>query len=269
VERSRAIDASVIIPLLRLGKQQALTLGFRRKEVSALTPLPPWTGYSGPVPAGGVLASGRATYQFNNAKRYDFSISPENGRTVELGYEQLDKRLGSDFTVSKYIVDWHEYLHFPWPHHVLLARGFAGTSSGDVVPQRAFQLGGDNPGDVIIPLDQDAVFLRGYPANEFRGRKAALASLEYRFPIQNMETGIGNGPLFFRRFHGAVFAETGNAWDEGLQGRDFKSAVGAEARLDLYLAYYLPLTLRLGVAHGLDKHGETMLIFGLWAPALF
>lgn len=268
-ERSRAIDASVIIPLLKLGKQQALTIGFRRKEVSALTQLPPWQGYSGPVPARGVLASGRATYQFNNAKRYGFSISPENGRTVEFGYEQLDKGLGSDFTVHKYTADWHEYINFPWPHHVLLARGFAGTSSGDVVPQRAFQLGGDNPGDITIPVDQEAVFLRGYPSNEFRGRKAALASLEYRFPIQNMENGIGNGPVFFRRFHGAVFAESGNAWDEGFQIRDVKSAVGAEARLDLYLAYSLPVTLRLGVAQGLDKNGERMIIFGLWAPALF
>jgi len=268
-ERSKMIDASVIIPLLKLEHQQALTIGYRRKEVSALTKIPPWSGYSGPVPAQGELASGRVSYKYNNAKQYGFSISPENGRTIEVGYEQLDKSLGSDFEVKKYTVDWHEYINFPWPHHVLLARGFAGTSSGDVVPQRAFQLGGDNPGDITIPVDQEAVYLRGYPANEFRGQKAALASLEYRFPIKNMEKGMGNGPVFFRRFHGAVFCESGNAWDDGFHARDFKSSAGAEARLDMYLAYYLPITLRFGVAQGLDKSGETMVIFSLWTPAPF
>jgi Tol biopolymer transport system component len=268
-ERSKMIDASLIIPLLKLEQQQAVTIGYRRKEVSALTKIPPWPGYTGPIPAQGELASGRASYKYNSAKQYGFSISPENGRTMELGYEQLDKSLGSDFEVKKYTIDWHEYINFPWPHHVLLARGFAGTSSGDVVPQRAFQLGGDNPGDITIPVDQEAVYLRGYPVNEFRGQKAALASLEYRFPIKNMEKGMGNGPVFFRRVHGAVFCESGNAWDEGFHVSDFKSSAGAEARLDMYLAYYLPITLRFGIAQGLDKNGETMVIFSLWTPAPF
>jgi outer membrane protein assembly factor BamA len=209
------------------------------------------------------------SYKFNNAKQYGFSISPEGGRTIEFGYEQLDKSLGSGFEVKKYTADWHEYINFPWPHHVLLARGFAGTSTGDVVPQRAFQLGGDNPGDITIPVDQEAVYLRGYPANEFRGQKAALASLEYRFPIANIEAGIGDAPIFLRRIHGAVFAESGNAWDEGFHIREFKSAVGAEGRLDLYFAYFVPFTLRVGLAKGLDEKRETMVIFSLWAPALF
>jgi Tol biopolymer transport system component len=255
-ERSKMIDVSLIIPLFKLEQQQALTIGYRWKGVSALTKIPPWTGYSGPVPAQGDLASGRVSYKYNSAKQYGFSISPENGRTMEVGYEQLDKSLGSDFEVKKYTADWHEYINFPWPHHVLLARGFAGTSSGDVVPQRAFQLGGDNPGDITIPVDQETVYLRGYPVNEFRGQNAALASLEYRFPIKNMEKGMGNGPVFFRRVHGAVFCESGNAWDEGFHVSDFKSSAGAEARLDMYLAYYLPITLRFGIARSGQERGD-------------
>jgi outer membrane protein assembly factor BamA len=153
---------------------------------------------------------------------------------------------------------------------VLLARGFAGTSSGEVIPQGAFQLGGDNPGDITINIENEAVFLRGYPANEFRGRKAALASLEYRFPVTDIESGAGgNAPLFFRRIHGAVFAEAGNAWEDAFRSRDFKKSVGAEARIDVFFAYYVPLTFRIGLAKGLDEKKETFLIFNLWAPALF
>jgi outer membrane protein assembly factor BamA len=267
-ERDRTLDASAVFPLLSLEDQHALLVGYRRRELSSLTRLP--SEYVGAAPAEGVLASTRASYLYNNAKQYGNSISPESGRTIELGYEQLDREFGSDFNVKKYTADWHEYVNFPWKHHVLLARAFAGTSSGDVIPQRAFQLGGDNPGDITITVDEEAVFLRGYQVNEFRGRKAALAGLEYRFPVRDIQSGAGpNAPLYLRRLHGAVFAESGNAWDDALRIKDFKSSVGAEARLDMYLAYYLPITFRIGLARGLDEARETFLIFSFWAPALF
>ena len=264
VQREKTIDASLVFPLLTIPRQHEVTVGYRRKDISALTPLPP-----GPGPAQGDLISGRISYRFNNAKQFGLSISPENGRTIELGYERLDRSLGSDFNVSKYTADWHEYIDAPWQHHVLLARAFYGTSSGDVIPQRAFQLGGDNPGDSTIPVDSEVVFLRGYPINAFVGRKAALASLEYRFPIENIESGWGNKPIFFRRLHGAVFAEAGNAWDNGFHGPDFKRSIGAEGRVDTYFSYYLPITFRLVLAKGLDDQRETLIYIALWMPVLF
>ncbi len=267
VERQKTFGTSMIIPLVRTASQHFLTIGYQWRELSHLTNL---TGsFPPPLPAEGVLASGRASYLFNSSRRYGFSISPEQGRTIELGYERLDRSLGSDFELHKYTADWHEYINFPWKHHVLLARAFVGASTGDVIPQRAFQLGGDDPGDITISLDEQNVHLRGYPVNEFRGRKAALATLEYRFPIQNVEQGWDTKAIFFRRVHGAVFAEAGNAWDGTLHGSDLKRSVGAEARLDFYLAYYLPVTLRIGIAHGLDEEGETLTYFGLWVPVVF
>jgi Tol biopolymer transport system component len=264
VEREKTIGAALVFPLLKFQRQHALTIGYRCKDISALTPLPP-----GPGPAQGDLVSGRVSYQFNSARQYGFSISPEDGRTIEAGFERLDRSLGSDFDVSKYTADWHEYIDFPWKHHVLLARAFYGMSSGDVIPQRAFQLGGDNPGNSTIPIDSEAVYLRGYPINAFLGRKAALASFEYRFPIQDIESGWNNAPIFFRRLHGAVFAEAGNAWDNGFHGPDFKRAVGGELRLDTDLVYYLPITFRLVFAEGLDEKGESQIYLSLWMPALF
>ena len=267
VQREKTVDASLAFPLLKIRNQHILTVGYRRTDASPLTRITPTS--SGVVPAKGLMASGRTSYLYNSAKQFGNSISPENGRTIEIGYERLDKSLRSDFNVTKYTADWHEYIDFPRKHHVLLARGFAGTSSGDVLPQRAFQLGGDNPGDITIAVSDDSVFLRGYPANKFRGRNAALASLEYRFPIAAIESGIGNKPIFFRRIHGAFFVESGNAWDDGFHVRESKSAVGAEGRLDLYIIYNVPITFRVGLAKALDPPRDLMLIFNIWTPALF
>ena len=269
VQREKTLDASLLFPLLKLQKQHALLIGYRRKEISALTQLPPWPGYSGLLPSEGTLASGRAVYLFNNAKKYGYSISPEDGRTIEVGYKRYDTSIGSDFDITKYTADWHEFINFPWKHHVLQVRAFAGNSAGDVMPQGAFRVGGDNPGDTLIPVDDDAVYLRGYRINAFRGRKAGLASLEYRFPIKDIELGWSSAPIFLRRVHGAVFAEAGNAWDNAFRSREFKRSAGAEVRFDTNLTYYLPITFRIVFAHGFDDKGESQVYVSLWMPSLF
>jgi hypothetical protein len=270
VERERTYGISLIVPLIRTQTQYIATLGYRWREVSSLTKLAsfPTASYT-PHPAEGVLGSGRLSILYNNAHQYDFSISPEDGQTVELGYERFDRSLGSDFEFHKYTADLHEYLNFPWKHQVLAVRAFGGISTGRPLPQGAFALGGDTPGDVTLAVDEQSVYLRGYPENAFRGRKAGLVSLEYRFPLANIERGGGQTPFFWRRLHGAVFAEAGNAWDGEFHSSDAKRAVGAELRLDLSVAYNLPVTLRLGFAKGLDDKGEGRVNIGLWMPSLF
>lgn len=263
VERSRMLDASLTFPLLELDRQHELILGYRRKALSGLTEAP--SGGYVVNPAQGRLASGRVDYLFNNAKKYGYSISPEDGRNIELGYEQVGKKFGSDFNLKKYSVDWHEYIDFPYQHHVLLLRGYAGKSSGDVITQRAFQLGGIGPGDMAINIDDNNVYLRGYPANRYRGQKVGLATMEYRFPIQNIENGVGNTPFFFKRLHGAAFAEAGNAWDDVYNRKDVKRSVGAEASMDMTLGYFLPVTVRWGLYKALDDQRDKMMVVSIWA----
>ncbi len=269
-ERNRSYGISFIAPLIKTQTQHIVTLGYRWSEVSSLMklaslPSPTYT----PHPAEGVLGSGRLSYRYNNARQYAFSISPEDGQTVELGYERFSKSLGGDFEFKKYTADLHEYLNFPWKHQVLVVRAFGGISAGLPLPQGAFALGGDSPGDVTLGVGDQSVYLRGYPENSFRGRKAGLASLEYRFPLANIERGGGQTPFFMRRLHGAVFAEAGNAWDGEFHSSDAKRSVGAELRLDLSVAYNAPVTLRLVVAKGLDDKGEGRVNLGLWMPSLF
>lgn len=256
-ERTRVLNASLIFPLFELDTQHELSLGYRRNSIGSLSRVPPWAGYDGVIPPQGVLASGRVVYFFNNAKKYGYSISPENGRSIEIGYERLSKKIGSDFNLEKYSFDWHEYADLPFDHHVLLLRAYAGKSAGDVIPQRAFQLGGDNPGDLTINVTEQDVFLRGYPVNQYRGQNIGLMSMEYRFPFKNLEKGFSNTPFFFKRLHGAVFAEAGDAWDATYSSKELKRAVGFEARMDMSLAYALPITLRLGIARALDYKCNT------------
>ena len=265
VERSEMLDASATFELDQLEQEHALSVGYRRKILSSLTQVPPRAGYDGVIPGQGVLASSRVSYFFQNAKRYGYSISPEGGRSIEVGYEKFDKKIGSDFNINKTSIDWHEYIDFPFDHHVLLLRGYVGKASGDVLAQGAFQLGGDNPGDVTINVTDTNVHLRGYPANEYRGQKVGLLSTEYRFPIKNIERGGGNTPFFFKRVHGAVFVEAGNAWDGAYASKELKKSVGAEARLDMTLSYFLPITVRVGLAKALDDKKDTVAMVSIWA----
>jgi len=278
VERQRILGAQMIVDLVKTAVQQSLSLGFWRKDLSHRTDLAKLPGF-GPRPAEGdllegVLGSARFGYQINTARRYDFSISPEQGSRVALGCERFDRFLGSDLEFTKCTADWHQYINFPWPHQVLQARAFVGASKGERLAQGAFQMGGEplgavtpeNPGDAILGLDDLSTVLRGYPENAFRGSKAGLLSLEYRFPISNLEKGFSTKPLFLRRLHGAVFAETGNVWDNTFHRGDLKSAAGAEARLDVDLGYSVPATFRIGIARGFDEKGETRPYIGIWLP---
>ncbi|MGC2165972.1 MAG: BamA/TamA family outer membrane protein [Gallionella sp.] len=264
VERTRLLDVALEFPLLKLDKQQSLTVGYQRNSVSRLTPIPPWAGYDGAVPAQGNLASGRLSYQFINAKKYGYSISPEDGRLVEVTYERLDKKLGSDFNLKKYSVDWHEYIDMPLQHHVLMLRGYEAKSSGDLIAQRAYQLGGVGPADMLINSEDNKVALRGYLANQYRGQNAALATVEYRMPIANLERGAGNSPFYLKRIHGGAFFEAGNAWDSVFRRDDIKRSVGVEASLDMTLGYMLPITMRAGLYKALDDQRDRTMVISIW-----
>lgn len=266
IERSRMFDAALAFPLFELDSQHLLTFGYRNMTVSGLSPMP--AGYVGAAPAQGKLVTGRTSYYYNNAERYGYSISPEDGRSIELGYEQSGRKFGSDFDQKKYTIDWHEYIDFPFDHHVLLVRGYAGRSSGDLLMQRAFQLGGDNPGDFTLGVEDNSVYLRGYLPNQYRGQKVGLLSTEYRFPVQNLEFGFSNTPFYFKRVHGAVFYEAGNAWDGAFVSSDVKRAVGLEARLDMSLFYALPITVRAGLVQALDDKKETSVIANIWVSLM-
>ncbi len=261
-ERRRSFGFDLRIPFAGVWSRHSLIPGYRYQKFRGLTDSP----FSFPDPDEGQLSGLRLTHLFDNSVRPPRAISPEEGRRVALAVEHNNKDLGSDFSLTKYSADWREFTALPWSrHHVLATRIFGGMARGDVLDQRAFQVGGDLPGDLLTGIDSEFLPLRGYGFNEFRGQRAVLGSLEYRFPITNLEKGPGNGPLFFRRLHGALFYEGADAFDSGgIRLSDFRTSAGGELRLDADLGYFIPLTLRLVAASGFDEEGEDQLYLSFW-----
>ncbi|MBE0503590.1 MAG: PD40 domain-containing protein [Desulfuromonadales bacterium] len=261
-ERRRSFGLDLIFPGAGLWSRQELSTGLRYQDFAAVEdPLPGFI-----PPAEGQLTSLRFAYAFANSVRPPKAISPEGGRALTLAAEFSAAALGSDFSRRKYTLDWHEFTTLPWgTHQVLSTRLFGGLAQGDLLAQRAFQVGGDNPGDLLQGLDDENLSLRGYPLNALRGQRVLLASSEYRFPLVNLEGGAGNAPLYFRRLHGAFFVEGADVYDGGgVTINDFRRSAGAELRCDLDLGYRLPLTLRLVVAKGFDQGGEDQGYLTLW-----
>jgi outer membrane protein assembly factor BamA len=217
-----------------------------------------------PQPDEGSLSGVRLSYLFDNTVRPPRAISPEDGRRAEVAVHRDDPRLGSDFSLTRLTLDWQEFIDIPRVvHHNLAIRLFGGTATGDVLDQRAFRIGGDPAGDLLQGIDSEFLPLRGYPINSIRGQKAVLASGEYRFPVMNIENGAGNGPIFLRRLHGAVFYEGASAFDESFHLDEMRTSAGLEARLDADLGYVVPVTLRFVVVRGFDADGEDQAYFAL------
>jgi outer membrane protein assembly factor BamA len=265
-ERERTFGAQVTLSFPGFESSQAVSLGYRYRYLSALSaPLP--AAPAAETPATGSLGATRLAWAFSSARRQEFSISPEGGRTLQLALELALEGLGSERSFTRASADWVEYLRLPWRRHVLQARLFTGSSGGDVPLQGAFALGGESPGDVSLSFDDASLPLRGYPLNAFRGEKALLLGAEYRFPLDEYGRGGDTAPFFWRRLHGALFVDAGEAWDGGgFSAGELRTGIGAELRLDLTFSYSLPLTLRLGVAWGLDEEGGVYPTLGISAP---
>jgi Tol biopolymer transport system component len=261
-ERRRQAGLDLVFPFSGLWTRHSLIPGYRFQRLSALTATPP----DALPPAEGTLSGVRLRYLFDNSVFPPLAISPEDGRRAELAIHHDASILGSDFSRTRYSLDWREFTNLPWRrHHVAATRFFAGAAAGDILPQRAFRVGGDPPGDLLQGLDSEFLPLRGYRLNAFRGQRAVLASIEYRFPLANIERGVGNGPFFLRRLHGAAFFEGADAFDSGgPRLADFRTAAGVETRLDADLGYVLPITLRLVLARGFDQEGEDQFYLSLW-----
>jgi Tol biopolymer transport system component len=256
-ERQQHLDMDMTLSRLFFQTQQSVLFGYRAEWFSGLSDIP--IGFVSPDE--GTLSGLRLAWQLNTTKEYGFSISREDGRRLLASYERFDRRLGSDFDQNRYIASWHEYQGFFWQHHVLAARLTGAVATGDRLIQRAFEVGGLSVTEEFMDPDQSEFFLRGYPSRLLRGPKAAVGSLEYRLPLQNIEHGISTWPFFFQRTHADFFFDIGNAWDKDTTLSDFRRGVGIEIKMDMILGHLLPLRLRLGLAKGLDAGGERQTYF--------
>ncbi|HER24680.1 MAG TPA: hypothetical protein ENO17_06500, partial [Candidatus Atribacteria bacterium] len=216
------------------------------------------------------ITSLKLGYSYSDAEKYGFSISPELGNSFSLSYEHADKALGGDYTFDKLLFDGRKYISLSSLHQVLALRLVAGVSSASILESdlsdEKFKLGGNYSADNLGTTEVNTFSLRGYPPATLEGNNLLLASIEYRFPLVNIEHGITLGPLylFLERLSGALFVDIGSAWESpqvkktikenefNTIWQDFKSSIGAELKADFNFQYDFPFTLRLGAAKTLN-----------------
>ncbi len=208
-------------------------------------------------------------WRYNSSRLYPLSISPNDGRRIQLVVED-GAALSADFDGQVLTASWREYLRLGG-EHVLALRAMLGRGNGDTSD---FRLGGESNGvqlDLFLNTSGNALFgrrgyaLRGYAEGlpQLRGQNAQLLSAEWRFPGQRIERGIMVPPVGIMQWHGALFAETGAAFDGSVPQRYYSSA-GVEISADLNLFYLVPIRARLGVAHGFDDAlGDTRVYLSL------
>ena len=99
--------------------------------------------------------------------------------------------------------------------------------------------------------------LRGYTFYSIGGRKGALASATYRFPIWRQINQQASW-LTFKDIYGGIFYEAATAWNQGnlpsddpTLERDYYSSVGGELRLNMGSFYSYPATVQTVVAYAL------------------
>ena len=200
---------------------------------------------------------------YNSSRIYPLSISRNDGREIRLVAENGDV-LNSDFDGSVYTASWREYIRLGG-EHVLALRALQGWGEGATTD---FRLGGEDTGieyDLFLQQSGNGLFgrrryaLRGYAEGlpQLRGKRARILSAEWRFPGQRIERGVMAPPVGIMQWSGALFAETGAAYD-GDKPDTYYSSAGLELTADLNLFYLVPLRARLGIARGFDEAiGET------------
>ncbi len=212
------------------------------------------------LPRRGTVGALGVTFSWSNVRRYAFSISPEEGHAFSLTVRKSMAALGGSFDFTTAQAQYQTYLALPWKkHHVAALRLSGAAALGDVGSRRVYSLGGIALNDPVMQaLEGDrasGLYLRGYPPGAFSGNLYLLGTLEYRFPLADLDFGLGTLPLFFRRLHGAAFADVATLGDGALQLGPVRPSVGLELRTELTVAYALGAELRLGLARGLSSRG--------------
>jgi Tol biopolymer transport system component len=170
------------------------------------------------IPPAGRSHSLSYAYRYNDNGRFGYSISPEHGTLGSWGVEVAHPWLGSQVDYYRGFLDHRRFWGLPWTHHVLALRGMLGLNFGR--PQGDFYLGGTRPvnqagtPDIRVAADPDdmLVGLRGYPLASVGGNAAGLLAAEYRFPLAELQHGLGTLPFLGERLSGALFCDAGTAW---------------------------------------------------------
>ena len=254
-ELNQALTLQASVPINFLESRYLIEAGYQLLDQKALSTLDSGGRFNGVSVFQGRRDNLFAGITFDNALRYPYSISSEEGRRISLLYRRFDRSLGSDQDLSEYSARYQEFLRLPTAaleHQILYLRLSGALADGDLqFGQQAFQIGG-------VPSDLNPYPLRGYPERSVTGKYVATGTLEYRVPFSYPLRGFGTFPAFAEKVHGALFIDAGEVWDDrnAFTGSNVKVGAGLEARMDVTLGYWLKVTPALGFAHGFSSGGQ-------------
>ncbi len=215
-------------------------------------------------------AGGAATLGYSTARRYAYSVSPENGFSVAGSLEgrRYLEPLDDDDLTPGYLrttARAQGYLPFrAWgfSRHVLGLRVAGGADRGSLTP--GYSLGGESGGVPAFPLSTFVSLgndlelpVRGYAEGVQFGDRAAAGTAEWRFPLALVERGRGVLPVYLDRVWGTLFVDAGRTWcSEECLGRfdspdtradNTLASVGAELGINVSISYLAPVPVRVGV----------------------
>lgn len=222
----------------------------------------------GGVPHMGDTAEIDLRYQHASDYQYGYSVSPEGGSLFSLDYYKANPVWGSQVAFDHVSADLRTFVKTPFPHQVLALRWTVGANMGD--PSGQFLLGGDQSAYPVDIVDARAIGpfsqvpLRGYSLES--GDRLAALNAEYRFPLGEIQHGVGTLPIFLSRWYGVVSYDIGNVWTGTYDPNNLRQSVGAEARLELDVLN-VPLQLRVGIAQGTSPLGPASAVARPWPVA--
>ena len=183
---------------------------------------------------------------FDNRESYSQSISPSWGNRSSLIIESNDSA-NSFFSGEVYSANFSQL--FDLPGNQVLAINISGAYGTDY--PEPFSLGGESSAFYQPLFGRNSWALRGYDSSVQVGTRIQTNSIEYRFPIANIERNWNLLPIGIGQISSNVFIENGSAWRKGSKA-DYLSAVGFEINSELVIGYGLALPINLGYAYGLD-----------------
>lgn len=258
--------ASLSVPLRRRRTGHTLSLGAQRAislDETGLTSAPDALAPRYPTSVGfPVTQTFNLDWSYSATEQYRDSVSTERGLSTFIRLRGGDRHLLSDVDIRELFVDVRAFTPVPGLSNHVVAGYFSGGASFDDRPGSLFVVGGfvgrDLLQDVFAGNRSGPGVLRGFPGAQIAGDVLAAATLEYRFPLLEIEKGIETLPAFVDRIHGVVFVDTATAFDEDrniASHAPFAVGVGGELRLQLLLGYYGLYIVRAGYARGLTTGG--------------
>ncbi|WP_299017907.1 hypothetical protein [uncultured Photobacterium sp.] len=172
---------------------------------------------------------------------------------------ETNEFFGCDFEGQKYQAQWLGAWDLPG-RTTLTARLGAGYADDEA---KSFRLGGNDRFEESLLFGRDTQALRGYDESAQRGHRYATQRLEVKTWLTRFERNWSLFPVGLGDLSGAVFVDSGAAWDAG-KDRKQLTGMGAEITLEAKLGYNRTLPITLGYGHGFDsKLGKDEVYFSV------